>query len=105
MKKLIITLAILCMAFAAPAQVKYEQNGNTFKTVQSEKSSKSEEPTKTPFFYEDSKGTKYPIYISSSGSCFVIKVSKKTGKQYRQYLGKEISQQICKQLGITYKGK
>ena len=104
MKKLaIIALAVLGMAFAAPAQVKYEQNGNTFKSVTSEKTiKKGAEPLKTPFFYEDSKGMKYPIYISNGGkgSAFIIRTSKKTGKDYKSYLGKEMTQEIKKQLGI-----
>ena len=45
------------------------------------------------------------IYISSTGSCFVIKGKDKNGKDKRTYLGPEISQQICKELGIDYKCK
>lgn len=59
--------------------------------------------TKTKFTWKDSKGKEYPIYISKSGSCYVIKVSAKTGKEYKNYLGAEISQQICKELNINYK--
>ena len=104
MKKLtIIALAILGMAFAAPAQVKYEQNGNTFKSVTSEKAiKKGADPIRTPFTYEDSKGVKYPIYISNGGkgSAYIIRTSKKTGKEYKSYLGKEMTADIKKQLGI-----
>ena len=56
----------------------------------------------TGFTWKDSKGIEYPIYMSSTGSCYVKKVSNKTGQPYKQYLGKEISADICKQLGVTY---
>lgn len=100
---MIIAFAILGMAFAAPAQVKYEQNGNTFKSVTSEKTiKKGAEPLMTPFFYEDSKGMKYPIYISNGGkgSAYIIRTSQKTGKTYKAYLGKDMTEDIKKQLKI-----
>ena len=43
--------------------------------------------------------------ISANGSCFVNKISSKTGKEYKYYLGPEISQEICKEMGVEYKGK
>lgn len=81
----------------------YTRSGNTFISSKGERV--KSEPTKTKFTWKDSKGKEYPVYISSNGSCFIIKVSKKTGDTYRNYLGPEISQQICKELGIEYKGK
>lgn len=61
--------------------------------------------TPTSFTWTDNKGNKYPIYISNSGSCYIIKISKKTGKEYKQYLKPDISQDICKKLGKEYKNK
>lgn len=55
----------------------------------------------TGYFYSV-KDVKYPIYISSRGSCYIIRISQKTNKEYKQYLGKEISQDICNKLNITY---
>ena len=100
MKKLLIMLVLLCVGLTSNAQ-NYTREGNTFVSVKSAKA----EPVKTKFTWKDSKGKEYPVYISSSGSCFVIRVSAKTGKEYRNYLGPEISQQICNELGIEYKGK
>lgn len=100
---MIIAFAILGMAFAAPAQVKYEQNGKTFKSVQTEKTiKKGAEPLNTGFTWEDSKGDKYPIWISNGGkgSAYIIRTSKKTGKVYKAYLGKEMTSDIKKQLKI-----
>lgn len=72
-----------------------EHNGNTF--IASSKSSKSN-AQQTQYTWKDSKGNEYPIYISASGSCYVIKTSKKTGKEYKSYLPKEVSAAICKEL-------
>ena len=59
----------------------------------------------TGFNWTDSKGNSYPIYISASGSCYIIKVSAKTNKEYKQYLKLDVSQDICKKLGKEYKAK
>ena len=53
--------------------------------------------TKTDFTWKDSKGDEYPVYMSHTGSCFVIKTSK-SGEEYRAYLGEEVSEQIRKEL-------
>lgn len=81
----------------------YERQGTMF--VSKGTSRTKIEPVKTKYTWKDTKGNKYPIYVSSTGSCFVIRVSSKTGKEYKNYLGPEISQQVCKELGIEYKGK
>lgn len=100
MKKLLIMLVLLCVGLTSNAQ-NYTREGNTFISTKSVKA----EPVKTKFTWKDSKGNEYPVYISSKGSCFVIRVSSKTGKEYKNYLGPEISEQICKELGVKYKGK
>lgn len=104
MKKLFISvIAILGIAFAGYAQTKYEQQGNTFKAPQTERTIKrGAEPLNTGFFWEDSKGNKYPIYISNGGkgSAYIVRTSQKTGKTYKAYLGKEITNDIKKQLKI-----
>lgn len=110
MKKLFICIALM-LALGVNNSSTYAQSvvksGKTFVATSTNKSKgEKEAPIKTGFEYQDTKGNKYPIYMTkSSGSCFIIKVSKKSGKEYRQYLGAEISQQVCKELGTTYKGK
>lgn len=45
------------------------------------------------------KGVEHPIYLSSTGKAFIKKVSKKTGKEYKQYLpeiGKQINPEAYK---------
>ena len=100
MKKLLIMLVLLCVGLTSNDQ-NYTREGNTFVSTKSVKS----EPVKTKSNWKDSKGKEYHVYISSKGSCFVIRVSSKTGKEYKSYLGPEISEQICKELGIDYKSK
>lgn len=69
--------------------------GNTFvEQVDSSKKQKSE-AKKTDMVYIDKKGTSYTIYLSSTGKAFIKKVSKKTGKEYRQYLPK-VTEQLKK---------
>ena len=100
----LLTLLLLVLAIGLVANAQsYSREGNTFISSTGERV--TAEPVKTKFTWKDSKGKEYPIYISSTGSCFVIKVSAKTGKEYRNYLGSEISQQICKELNINYKSK
>lgn len=103
MKHFILFLVMLfSMSLTTNAQ-NYVRNGNTFSVTS--KTNVKCEPIKTKFIWSDSKGQSYPIYISSTGSCFVIKTSSKTGKEYRNYLGPELSQQVCKELNIEYKSK
>lgn len=106
MKRFIIAL-LLMLALGMNSSSVYAQSvvrsGNTFTTTKVSKP--KAEPTKTKFTWKDSKGVEYPIYVSASGSCFILKTSKKTGKEYRQYLGAEVSRQVCKELGIEYKSK
>lgn len=99
---LTLLLLVLAMVLAANAQT-YTRSGNTFSSSTGERI--KAEPVKTKFTWKDSKGNEYPVYISSKGSCFVIKGKDKNGKDKKTYLGPEISQQICKELGVEYKGK
>ena len=96
-----IMLVLLLLVGVPTYAQNYTREGNTFVSTKTVKA----EPVKTKFTWKDSKGNEYPVYISSKGSCFVIKGKDKNGKDKRTYLGPEISQQICKELGINYKGK
>ena len=99
---LTLLLLVLAIGLAANAQT-YTRSGNTFISSTGERV--KAEPVKTKFTWKDSKGNEYPIYISSKGSCFVIKGKDKNGKDKKNYLGPEISEQICKELNIKYNGK
>ena len=68
-----------------------QRKGNNFTQVTNKKSSGKE--TKTQYTYTDSKGNTYPIYLGTSGKAYIKRVSKKTGKEYKQYIP-EIGKQI-----------
>jgi len=105
MKELLVIVGLFLCSLTINAQ-SFKLSGNNYtSTATSSKSSKE----KTKFTWTDSKGNTYPIYIGKSGSCFVIKKSKKTGDEYPDYRlegnGKDISADICKKLGRTYSPK
>jgi hypothetical protein len=87
----IIAALIFLTSVACFAEVKRE--GNTFKT---EKVSTSDTPTK--YKWADKEGNKYTIYITKNNACYVKRISKKSGKEYKYYLPKDIQAQIVKEL-------
>lgn len=89
-----LVIALLC-AITSLAEV--TRDGNTFKV---ESVTATYQTTKTKYIWEDKNGTKYPVYISKKGACYIIKVSKKTNKEYKQYLPKDVQETIKKELKI-----
>ena len=69
------------------------RKGNVFIQDSSKSPIKKDSATLTKYFYVASDGVKYPIYMSSTGKCFIIRTSAKTGKQYKQYLP-EVTKQL-----------
>lgn len=97
MRKLFISL-FMVLSLATCSGQNVTQNGNNFTQVKTEKAESKE--TKTQYTYTDSKGNVYPVYLSSKGKTFIKKVSKKTGKEYKQYLpeiGKRINPEAYKE--------
>lgn len=94
MKKFILCILLALFCITINAEVKRE--GDTFKVEQSTKAS----DTKTKYTWEDKQGNKYPIFITKRGACYVLKTSKKTGKEYKYYLPKDIQTQIKQEMGI-----
>ena len=95
MKKFIICLLLATLSFVSYAEV--TRQGDTFKV---EKSASTSNDTKTKYTWEDKEGNKYPIFITKKGACYVKRVSKKTGKEYKYYLPKDIQETIKKELNI-----
>lgn len=96
MKKLIFCLFITLISYTSYAQIVREDNTFKTETTQTTKS----EGQQTKYTWEDKKGNKYPIYITKSGAVYVNRKSAKTGKEYKQYLPKEIKEQIQKELNF-----
>lgn len=97
----LVIIALFTVQVASAQDV--VRKGNTFEQVSKRESTSTAQ--KTPFTYKDSKGKVYTIFITKNGRCFVMKVSSKTGKEYKMYLKEEICREICKELKITYKEK
>lgn len=89
MKKILLIAAILLGSFIAKSEI--VQEGNNFIEVRQEK---NDEPT--VYTYTDKNGKVYPIYKSSRGKYYIKKISKKTGREYKYYLPKEIQEKLCK---------
>lgn len=102
---LVLLLITVCCGIIANADdKKFKCENNTYSST-GRVNTNSSAPILTGFEWTDSKGNKYPIYISASGSCYIFKTSSKTGKEYKQYLSPDISKDICAKLGREYKGK
>lgn len=95
MKYIIVLLVALSMSVAGYADV--VRDGDNFKV---EKTTSVNQDTKTKYTWEDKEGNKYPIYITKKGACYVLRISKKTGKEYKYYLPKDIQETIKKELGL-----
>ena len=106
MRKLFILLILIVLGVNNSNAQGYTRVGNTF-TLSTGGQSKAKKglTVSTKFKVKDSDGKEYTINVSSNGSAFIKKTSKKTGKEYRKYLGEELSQTICKEIKISYKPK
>ena len=78
----IVFLALLNGLFAQ-SLVKKDNNG-FYKSVSRPDTTIGYSATNEHFI--DSKGVKYPVFKTKEGKYFVLRTSKKTGKQYREYL-------------------
>ena len=110
MKKIIISVltAVIMTVIPAAAQAQtqnYTRTGNTFAAAQKSTGAgtRAQAPEKTRYMYTDTDGKTYPVYIGKTGACFILRVSGRTGKEYRKYLGAEISAEICRELKREYK--
>ena len=83
-KALILFAVILSLNFGLNAQtVQKTSDGNYIAVVASKIDDKAKDTGKT---FTTSKGEVFPVFISAKGKLFVIRTSKNTGKEYRQYL-------------------
>lgn len=107
----VLLSALFFVGIIATSQAQTVTNSNRFtkegKTFTSVGRSKGEgdlvsNATLTDFTYRDSKANEYRIYLSKNGRAFIIRTSQRTGKEYKYYLGEEISKSVCKELGLTY---
>ena len=112
MKRNIVGISIFCLMFGSLFYMYHSKKDSwsdlapnlpTEDSVLQNKDSEKgqlQEFENTGFTWKDSKGDEYPVYMSHTGSCFVIKTSK-SGKNYRAYLAEEVSEQIRKKLSFS----
>lgn len=83
----ILAIIVLMLGFLVLSQHSKAQNvrleGNTF--IQQ---SSVGDSVATGYYYQDSQGLKYPVFLSSKGKAYCWLKSKKTGKMYKRYLPK-----------------
>ena len=85
MKKLILIVVLMSLGDMVYSQAMRVNASGNYEWVTPVKEKKSEAQT-TGRTYTDSKGETYPVYISKNNKLFIIKTSKKTGKNYNYYL-------------------
>ena len=90
MKKLFITIVLAMVVGTINAQ-SVKLQGKTF--VEQKDTTFRNTGTKTEFSYRCKDGKEYPIYLSKNGKAYIVRVSKKTGRQYKQYLP-EVTKQL-----------
>ena len=93
MKKIILAAIMLFSLNVGVQAQKVTREGSNFTQVSNPKTKSASKETKTQYTFKDSKGNVYPVYLSSTGKAFIKKVSKKTNKEYKQYVP-EIGRQI-----------
>lgn len=100
MKKIIIAAIMLFSLNVGVQAQSVVKSGNTFTQVSNKGGKSGGKETKTQYTFKDSKGNIYSVYLSSTGKAFIKKVSKKTGKEYKQYMpeiGKQINSKAYKE--------
>lgn len=98
MKKIIILVAGFVLACSVASAQNYVKEGNEYSAVHTSTSIASED-VNTGFIWKDKAGNKYEIYITKRNACYIWRTSKKTGKQYKYYLPKDVAKDIASQLG------
>lgn len=81
---ILLIMAIVWLLVTAAEAQNVRKQGNTF--IEQCDSTKKSTVYETDYVYVDKDGKAYPIYLSKTGSAFIMKVSKKSGKKYRKYL-------------------
>jgi hypothetical protein len=88
MKKLTLILSLFLASSVAFSQTKVviDAEGN-FTAQKVPKKQSEDKPTGHTF--TNAKGEKFPVYITDKGKYYIIRTSKDTGNDYKQYLKTE----------------
>lgn len=96
MKKFIFCLFKALLSHTRYAKVAREDNTCKPTTTQTTKS----EEQQTSFTWKDKKGNKYTIYTTKKGAFYINRKSAKAGKDYKQYLSKEMKEQVWREFKL-----
>ena len=117
MKKFISTIVVIVLTIVSVSaqerhgevRFKVKEDGRTFVQQKGVRSSSSSDRA-TDYKWEDTKGNVYPIFLhtytrgekAGRTTCYVVKTSSKTGKEYKYYLpdGEAIAEDILNRKGI-----
>lgn len=77
-------------------KVTFTRKGDNFILTSAGRST-AKDSTKTAYTLTDRKGVTRTVYMNAKGRCFVGRTSAKTGKYYRQYIPKEIEDEMAKE--------
>ena len=98
MKKFFLGALVALASVITPANAfaqSYNFDGSNFTTV---KTTSQATDQMTHLTYEVN-GVRYPIYVTKNNKCYIKRVSKNTGKEYKQYLPAEVTAQVLKAIG------
>jgi hypothetical protein len=83
---LFILIALFSFTFEAGAQTVTIDKAGNYRQISASNDTTGAKYRDTGKTFTTAKGEKFPVMISSRGKLFVIRTSKTTGNQYRQYL-------------------
>lgn len=84
MKKIFIIFSICAASLSAHSQnARIDASGN-YVAVHKQDTTGTGTPTHKTF--TDTKGNTFPVFVTKNGKLYYMRVSSKTGKQYKQYL-------------------
>ena len=111
MKKMIAIIVTVCVlllfgGYAYAQSHTYKREGNKFvkENVKPEVSEKTPDVL-TKYTYEVKvKGEphEFPVYITKNNACYIVRTSNR-GKQYKEYLPKELAATIAQEMGRKVK--
>lgn len=83
----VLLIFLLAVLFSSPAcgqtlVVKKDSNGKYTNTISSD-STNTDKPVGV---YKDNKGLEYLMYESKNNKVYIIRLSKRTGNKYKQYI-------------------
>lgn len=88
---------VLSTGANAQSTPSYKIEGTRIVVADKAKSHEAKPATKTAYVYSKG-GVDYPVYQSAKGALFIIRTSAKSGKEYKQYLPKEMQEELKKRI-------